>query len=92
VRTRVRAELFRAYWQEDRNIADAAVLDAMGLARRSPTTASAWRDEWLALERPLVPILVLPDGYVSRGLGALDRLGDLIVSARAGRRQAKIPT
>ncbi len=26
----------------------------------------------------MVPMLVLPDGYVSRGLGALKRLADMI--------------
>jgi hypothetical protein len=92
VRSRVRAELFRAYWEQDRNIGDAAVLDAMGLARRSPTTATAWREEWLALERPLVPIMVLPDGYVSRGLGALARLGDLIATIQDGHREAEMQT
>jgi hypothetical protein len=35
-----------------------------------------WRDTWHGLERPMVPMLVLPDGYVSRGLGALARLAD----------------
>jgi hypothetical protein len=35
-----------------------------------------WRDTWYGLERPMVPMLVLPDGYVSRGLGALARLAD----------------
>lgn len=43
--------------------------DARGieLARR-------WQAAWLVLDRPIVPALVLPDGYVSRGLGALSRL------------------
>ena len=77
-RDQVRVDLFSAYWRQDRNIGDSAVLDAMGLAWRSPVAAAAWREEWLALDRPLVPIMVLPDGYVSRGLGALARLGDLI--------------
>jgi hypothetical protein len=36
--------------------------------------ADEWRSAWLGLERRLVPMLVLPDGTVSRGLGALARL------------------
>lgn len=46
--------------------------DAQGieLARR-------WQAEWFGFERPIVPALVLPDGYVSRGLGALSRLAAL---------------
>jgi hypothetical protein len=39
--------------------------------------ARRWRAEWLAFDRPIVPTLVLPDGYVSRGLGALSRLAAL---------------
>lgn len=38
---------------------------------------AAWRDEWLSFDRRVVPMLVLPDGYVSRGLGVLGRLADL---------------
>jgi predicted DsbA family dithiol-disulfide isomerase len=82
-RARVRIELFRAYWEEGRNVGDPAFLDTMGLASRAPRTAADWRNEWLALDRPLVPMMRLPDGYVSRGLGALARLGDLIIGAAA---------
>jgi hypothetical protein len=89
---RVRGELFRAYWQEGLNLGDPAALDAMGLTASAPGTARAWREEWLGLDRPLVPIMVLPDGYVSRGLGALARLGELIVEAQAGHRQAELRT
>lgn len=38
---------------------------------------STWRDAWQALDRCVVPMPVLPGGYVSRGLGALGRLADL---------------
>ena len=91
-RDQVRVDLFSAYWRQDRNIGDSAVLDAMGLAWRSPVAAAAWREEWLALDRPLVPIMVLPDGYVSRGLGALARLGDLIGNAQGEHRQTEKQT
>jgi hypothetical protein len=89
-RMRVREELFRAYWREEVNLGDPAALDAMGLAASAPATARVWREQWLALDRPLVPIMVLPDGYVSRGLGALARLGELIIEAQAGHPQAEL--
>jgi hypothetical protein len=40
--------------------------------------AAAWQREWDATEKKMVPMLVLPDGYISRGLGALKRLADMI--------------
>jgi hypothetical protein len=40
------------------------------------------RDEWLGTGRPIVPLMVLPDGYVSRGLGALARPADLLGTRR----------
>lgn len=82
-RAQTRIDLFRAYWEEGKNLADPEVLDAMGLASRAPTTAAAWRTEWLDFDRPLVPVMRLPDGYVSRGLGALARLADIIVDTAA---------
>ncbi len=82
-RASTRIELFRAYWEEGSNLADPIVLDAMGLGLRSPGLAGEWRCEWLAFDRPLVPMMRLPDGYVSRGLGALARLGEMIVEAAA---------
>jgi predicted DsbA family dithiol-disulfide isomerase len=91
-RMQVRGELFRAYWQEGLNLGDPAALSAMGLAASAPGMARAWREQWLALDRPLVPIMVLPDGYVSRGLGALARLGELIIEGQSGHRQAELQT
>ena len=70
-RAPARIDLFRAYWEAEANLADPAVLDAMGLEARAPTTAADWRTEWLAFDRPLVPVMQPPDGHVSRGLGAL---------------------
>jgi hypothetical protein len=44
-----------------------------------------WRDEWLRLERPIVPMVVLPEGTVSRGLSVLKRLADLGADGGASR-------
>jgi predicted DsbA family dithiol-disulfide isomerase len=75
----VRARLFAGLWFDGRDIGDAAVIHelvgepgATGVER-----ALRWREEWLGLERRLVPMLVLPEGDVSRGLDALARLAQL---------------
>jgi hypothetical protein len=47
-------------------------------ASEDDDTAHRWQLEWMAFEKRMVPLLVLPDGYVSRGLGALKRLADMI--------------
>jgi predicted DsbA family dithiol-disulfide isomerase len=77
----MRRRLFDALWVDGRDIGDEAVLRDLGAGDGARAggreRAAAWRDEWLGLERHLVPMLVLPDGYVSRGLGALSRLADL---------------
>jgi predicted DsbA family dithiol-disulfide isomerase len=82
-RAEVRLELFRAYWEQGRDIGDPVVLCAMGLESRAPVLAADWRSEWLNFDRPLVPIMRLPDGYTSRGLGALARLADLLADVAA---------
>lgn len=82
-RPAAREALFAALWAEGRDIGDDAVLAGLGLTRRDPGGAVTWRDEWLGLERPIVPVMVLPGGRVSRGLGALDRLADLLAATEA---------
>jgi len=59
------------------DLADPETLLSLGAINEDEPTASRWQDEWLALPRPIVPVIVLPDGYVSRGLGALARLVQL---------------
>jgi hypothetical protein len=80
-RSAVRVELFDACWRRGEAL-DERLLVGLGSAS-SPTTSelvATWRDEWLATGRPIVPLMVLPDGYVSRGLGALARLADLLAT------------
>jgi predicted DsbA family dithiol-disulfide isomerase len=75
----LRRRLFAGLWFDGRDIGDPTVVEALGgeLVRRPVSVVRDWRRMWLGLERPMVPMLVLPDGYVSRGLGALVRLADL---------------
>jgi 2-hydroxychromene-2-carboxylate isomerase len=74
---RVRAKLFDALWVQGVDIGDAHVLRELGVPTTAPSCiAEKWRTEWVNFDRPLVPMLVLPDGTVSRGLGALKRLAD----------------
>ena len=64
-------------WAEGRNLGDPAELRRLDADGRDVAVARRWQDEFEALPRPITPTLVLPDGYVSRGLGALARLADL---------------
>lgn len=76
-RPKLRERLFNAYWMHDADSADSETLMRLGATHTNETTAAQWRNEWLALPNPLVPIMVLPDGQISRGLGALARLVQL---------------
>ena len=88
---RLRRRLFAAVWAEGRNLGDPAELDRLGAAGRDDVIARRWQDEFEALPQPITPTLVLPDGYVSRGLGALARLAELVAatpsSAPTGRNE-----
>ena len=66
-----------AVWVEGRNLSDPAELDRLDAVGRDVPVARWWQSEFEALPRPITPTLVLPDGYVSRGLGALARLAAL---------------
>lgn len=52
--------------------------------RRDEPTVRRWQDEWAALPKPIVPVMVRPDGYVSRGLGALTRVARMTHYPRDG--------
>ena len=75
----LRRRLFGALWIDGRDIGDPRTLSELGAASDGDDhgPAETWRHEWLSLDRRMVPMLVLPDGYVSRGLGALSRLAEL---------------
>jgi len=77
---RFRRRLFAAVWAEGRNVGEPADLDSLGAVSRDDITARRWQEEFEALPRPITPILVLPDGYISRGLGALARLAELVAA------------
>ena len=79
---RVRRRLFAAVWAEGRNLGRPAELQRLGAERRDVMTAGRWQEQFDALPPPITPTLVLPDGYVSRGLGALARLVDLATAVR----------
>ena len=78
---KMRRLLFAAVWAEGRNVGEPAELDRRGAAGRDDAVAGQWQAEFEALPQPITPSLVLPDGYVSRGLGALARLADLVAAA-----------
>ena len=74
---RLRRRLFAAVWVEGRNLGDPAELGRLDAVGRDDVIARRWQHELEALPQPITPTLVLPDGYVSRGLGALARLAAL---------------
>lgn len=75
---RLRRRLFAAVWEEGRNLGDPAELDRFDAVGGDDAIAGRWQDEFEALPRPSTPTLVLPDGHISRGLGALARLAELV--------------
>ena len=77
-RRSLRPELFATHWERDERIDDDAVLDRLGAGPADVEKADQWRVAWQEATKPMVPVLVLPDGYVSRGLGALTRLAAML--------------
>ncbi len=74
LRPHLREALFAAYWTRREDLSQPAVIQRFGANERDDTIAARWRSEWLALAKPIVPVMILPDGYTSRGIGALTRL------------------
>jgi hypothetical protein len=62
-----------------------------GAIAEDADTAARWQREWDATEKKMVPMLVLPDGYISRGLGALKRLADMIADETKARASSDTP-
>jgi hypothetical protein len=78
----LRQRLFAAYWERGENIGDPTVVRSLCGHRREEALAASWRRDWLRQSKePIVPMMVLPDGYVSRGLGVLARLRTLVAGA-----------
>jgi hypothetical protein len=86
LRSHLREALYAAYWTRGEDITDIEVIWRLGAEHRDELTAARWHTEWLALERPIVPVMVLLDGYVSRGLGVLARLLEFIRESEVGPR------
>ncbi len=85
----LRRTLFAMLWRGGRDIDEPAVLRELlsGDVEGPVPLVWRWREAWLAFDRPVVPLLVLPDGHVSPGLGALTRLEALAAGGpRTGER------
>ena len=78
----LRQRLYAALWSEGRDIGLADELERLGANLRDYATAAAWQQEFDALPQPVTPTLLLPDGYKSRGLGALARLAELATATK----------
>ncbi|HJR24603.1 MAG TPA: hypothetical protein VJ804_03970 [Acidimicrobiales bacterium] len=74
---RLRRRLFAAVWTHGCNLSDPAELRRLGANGVDMRLARRWQDDFAGLPEPITPTLVLPDGDVSRGLGALARLAHL---------------
>jgi predicted DsbA family dithiol-disulfide isomerase len=74
---RLRRRLFAAVWVEGRDIGNPGELRRLGANERNVERAQQWQAEFDALDQPVTPTLVLPDGNVSPGLSALARLAAL---------------
>jgi DSBA-like thioredoxin domain len=72
----VRQRLFHTYWRGGADMDDAATIAGLPGPAEGARIADRWQAEWAALDRPIVPAMVLPDGHMSRGLGVLARLAD----------------
>lgn len=79
-RPAARRRLFRAYWSADADMTDPAITTDLPPATKGDDLADRWQSEWSGFDRPIVPAMVLPEGRLSRGLGALARLADLLRS------------
>lgn len=79
----LRRRLFAAVWADGVDVGNPGELRRLGANDRDVAVARRWQDGFGALARPITPTLVLPDGHISRGLGALARLADFAAAASA---------
>jgi 2-hydroxychromene-2-carboxylate isomerase len=81
----LRVRLFEEYWVNGADIGNPGALDRLGCPSAAPgAKMQAWQTEWSDMERAVVPTMVLPNGKLSRGMGALIRLGDMTARAADG--------
>jgi 2-hydroxychromene-2-carboxylate isomerase len=73
-RPSLRQRLFRAYWRDGTDISRPDYVAGLPDPTDGTDTAERWQAELTALDQPIVPAMLLPDGRVSRGLGVLARL------------------
>lgn len=105
-RAALRTALFDAYWVHDRDLtSDRVVNEIIDTINSDPAirhdllsddeakrTVTTWQHQWTELSNPIVPTMIIDDGYISRGLGALARLASGSVSAPSPRRTASDQT
>lgn len=77
-RSKTRQRLFEAFWFDGRDIGNAEVLADLGVpSSDQPLSVVAdWQQQWESFDKRTIPMLQMPDGYLSRGLGALARLAE----------------
>jgi hypothetical protein len=72
----LRAALFRAHWQDHRDLGDRRVVEE--LAHRPVASSGAracrWQRKWEGFADPAVPLVLLRTGYVFREAEAIDEL------------------
>jgi 2-hydroxychromene-2-carboxylate isomerase len=75
----LRRRLFTALWRDGRNIGDVVELERLLRRpfRSNASVAAYWRSSWRGLDRPMVPMMMLPTGWVLRGIDVLEYLSQI---------------
>ncbi len=77
-RPELRRKFFEAMWIHGDDLGERAVVRQIAGTASDPRLAAQWQHTWVIQDRPVVPLMVLGDGVVSRGLSALVRLARMI--------------